>query len=90
MDWRIPNSFELESIVKLQNDLPAVDTVFNIGCVQSCTVTSCSCTLFNAYWSSTTFAASPYYAWVVTFGYGYLFYFDKGDYYYVRAVRGGS
>ena len=42
------------------------------------------------YWSSTTFANSTGYAWGVTSTSATCSYYDKTDYYYVRAVRGGQ
>src|SRR5262249_47474430 len=46
-DWRIPNRFELESLESLEAGQPAVDALFNSGCVAGCTVPSCSCTAFD-------------------------------------------
>ena len=42
------------------------------------------------YWSSTTNASYPTNAWYVYFYNGYVGYFDKGSYLYVRCVRGGQ
>jgi cysteine-rich repeat protein len=92
IDWRLPNRRELDSIVNLQNFNPAVSAVFNTGCVASCTVTTCSCTESNFYWSSSSYANSPPgYAWSVSFGDGVA---DKSYkalvFLFVRAVRGGN
>jgi hypothetical protein len=95
-DWRIPNIKELESIVDYQNLDPTVDAAFNTSCSPGCTVTTCSCTqsiLDGFYWSATTTAGSPPYAWFVFFVSG-----GVGDAvktvpsarpvnFYVRAVR---
>jgi hypothetical protein len=89
-DWRIPNRFELETIANLQNVVPAVDTVFNTGCVASCTVTSCSCTQSDLYWSATTYQVNPSNAWGVFFDVGNVNVLIKSGTRYVRAVRGGS
>lgn len=89
-DWRIPNLNELETIRNIQNVNPAVDSAFNTGCVATCTVTSCSCTRSNFYWSSSTYQGNPYFAWLVSFDDGYAFYDGKIYNYSVRAVRGGS
>jgi hypothetical protein len=91
-DWRIPNRFELESIVNLQNFTPSVDTVFNTSCAASCTVLTCSCTQSNNYWSSSTYQYFPdEVAWLVDFLGGFVDSSPKaGSVYYVRAVRGGS
>ena len=98
-DWRIPNRFELESIVNLQNVNPAVDTAFNTNCTANCTVdgaggtTMCSCTVSDGYWSSTTDqdpnVPGPA-AWGVGFYDGGVYYSIKSYNGYVRAVRSGS
>jgi hypothetical protein len=50
----------------------------------------CSCTVPYFYWSSSTYADSPQFAWLVDFGVGFAG-ADKKNYpYFVRAVRGGS
>jgi hypothetical protein len=85
-DWRIPNQFELESLVNLQNVNPAVDAAFNTSCAASCTVTTCSCTQSNGYWSSTTATS---FAWFVSFDDGVIHSSGKTSTLYVRAVRGG-
>jgi hypothetical protein len=89
-DWRIPNQNELLSLVNYQNVKPAVDTAFNTSCAASCTVLTCSCTQSTFYWSSTTSQGNPSYAWFVSFYVGYVSSYSKSDFYYVRAVRGGS
>jgi len=89
-DWRIPNANELESIRNLENVSPATDSAFNTGCVASCTVTMCSCTQSDIYWSSTTYQFNPNLAWGVYFFDGYVFALAKSNNYSVRAVRGGS
>ncbi|MEB2283570.1 MAG: hypothetical protein B6D46_14980 [Polyangiaceae bacterium UTPRO1] len=89
-DWRIPNRFELESLLDLENVVPSVDPAFNTGCMGGCTVTTCSCTQSSYYWSSTTSQSSPDSAWEVDFSAGYMDASGKSNYDYVRAVRGGS
>jgi len=89
-DWRLPNRFELESIVNLQNFNPAVDSAFNNSCAAACTVTTCSCTVSSYYWSSSTYAGNTTSAWIVYFFDGGVYATSKTDSYYVRAVRGGS
>ena len=89
-DWRIPNRFELESLLDLENVGPAVDPAFNTGCTGGCTVTTCSCTQSDYYWSSTTSQPSTAYAWFVGFSTGGVSADGKGYGNYVRAVRGGS
>jgi hypothetical protein len=95
-DWRLPNLTELESIRNLQNVSPAVSAAFNTSCGAGssgnpgCTVTTCSCTLPANYWSSSSYAGPPEFAWEVAFGDGTVDSDFKDTDYYVRAVRGGS
>ena len=45
----------------------------------------------SPYWSSSTYASYPHYAWYVNFNKGYVSYDDKYGYnFYVRCVRGGQ
>ncbi|HSP95621.1 MAG TPA: DUF1566 domain-containing protein [Candidatus Dormibacteraeota bacterium] len=96
-DWRIPNVNELLSLVNYSHFDPAVDWEFANtpypGCSPGCTVTTCSCTISNYYWSSTTrqIPFTDAYALNVDFWAGYLAEdFMKDTAHYVRAVRGGS
>ncbi len=89
-DWRLPNRFELESLLDLENEYPAVNPAFNTSCWGGCTVTTCSCTQSDYYWSSTTSKTYPDLAWSVSLGGGYLGVLSKSNSTYVRAVRGGS
>ncbi len=90
-DWRLPNVKELQSIVdcEVPSPGPTVNPAFNTSCTPGCTVTTCSCTAFACYWSSTTGASNPNDAWFVYFYYGYVDFFNKSSDYFVRAVRGG-
>lgn len=59
-DWRVPNKRELQSFVDDSVPGPPGPTVpaaFDNGCSAGCTVTTCSCTKADGYWSSTTAAA---------------------------------
>jgi hypothetical protein len=80
-DWRLPNIKELESITDDTRYYPAIDTSFFPGAYAS------------VYWSSTTIADVPNYAWVVDFyfvnGFVNGTYKDYNDM-YVRCVRGGQ
>jgi hypothetical protein len=93
-DWRIPNRVELESLLNLQHDYPAVDSALDTSCAADCTVTTCSCTQSVAYWSSTTTAfglnGTSVAAWSVDFGQGFANFATKLSNLAVRAVRGGS
>lgn len=78
-DWRLPNRFELESLLDLGNNSPALPTGHLFTNVQS-----------YYYWSSTTNADDTASAWNVSMGSGYLGYPSKAGYYYVWPVRGGN
>jgi len=88
-DWRLPNYKELISILNLQRVNPAVSPAFNAAWTPGCTVTSCSCTGSNDYWSSSSDASLQDNAWFVWFYYGLASASHKTDNLYVRAVRGG-
>ena len=89
-DWRIPNVKELESIVDFGTHGPPVTAAFNTNCVAACTLTTCSCTNSNSYWSATTANADTNHGWFVNFNLGSPGFDNKLRlYYYVRAVRGG-
>lgn len=90
-DWRLPNRFELESLVDLGRVDPAIDPIFNSGCTPGCTVMTCSCTFAGEYWTSTSYVPFPNQAWCVNFEDGSLKLGDKFDFSCLaRAVRGGS
>ena len=88
-DWRVPNVKELQSIVDYERFSLSIDPVFNSGCVPDCTVLTCSCTTSSDYWSSTSRASSPTFAWGVSFSGGDVDFNPKGGNSFVRAVRGG-
>ncbi len=90
-DWRLPNRFELDSLLDLGTQDPLVDSAFDNGCVASCTVASCSCTASTlGYWSSTTVLPLPNQAWFVAlFNSGFDGFDLKTNPNAVRAVRGG-
>jgi hypothetical protein len=94
-DWRLPNRRELESLVDAGRVAPAIDPAFNTQCVipgPSCTVTTCSCTQLNFYWSSTTYEDIPTNAWAVDGNTGRVTAYQKYNPpipLYVRALRGG-
>jgi len=75
-DWRLPKLSELKTIVDCSLGAPCVAPIF--GPTQS-----------SDYWSSSSFAGTPGYAWVVGFGYGLSNYAYETGNLSVRAVRGG-
>jgi hypothetical protein len=89
-DWRVPNLVELETLRNLGAVDPATYSSFYTGCAPGCTVTTCSCTRSTNYWSSSTYADTPSYAWNVDFYDGDNVAPGKTTTNYVRAVRSGS
>ncbi|MFQ5510642.1 MAG: DUF1566 domain-containing protein [Candidatus Krumholzibacteriia bacterium] len=92
-DWRVSNVRELQTIVDYEAFSPTVDPAFHrpttcSGCADV-TLTTCSCTMWSTYWSSTSTAGSPHTAWLVSFLEGYVFLDFKTRGRHVRAVRGG-
>ena len=80
-DWRLPSIMELQGIVDLNASgcgagSPCIDPIF--GPTQS-----------NDYWSATTYAGNPFYAWIVYFNDGNVYTNGKTANVYVRAVRSG-
>jgi len=77
-DWRIPNRFELESIINLGYYEPTIDT------------TVFPSTPSNYHWASSMGRNSSTQAAFVTFSNGYTSFTDTREYkYYVRLCRGG-
>lgn len=89
-DWRVPNRFELDSLVNLGASGPATYSPFSQACTNGCTIQTCSCTRPDYYWSASTYLASPVYGWTVYFNAGDTYAQNKSQSYFVRAVRGGS
>ena len=92
-DWRVPNRNELATLV--DNELPngpTINTAFN-QCPAGCsdvTDPACSCTSSSNYWSATTSAPYPTFAWGVHFTDAYPDLVLKSNDRHVRAVRSGS
>jgi murein DD-endopeptidase MepM/ murein hydrolase activator NlpD len=77
-DWRLPTIRELSWLVDDSRREPSINTAYFPGCRPS------------FYWSSTTHALYPGFAWHVRFDDGLVQGAQKGRRYYVRAVRGGK
>jgi len=91
-DWRIPTIQELQTLVNCRQPPPWVDPPFNTGCASNCTVTTCSCTVPDEYWSSTDLPNDSHEPGIHdqpgVFGPLSAVGLGKFRSYYVRAVRG--
>jgi hypothetical protein len=87
-DWRLPNRFELESLLHLGYYNPAVPNTAGTG--QWTNNDPFTNVQSHDYWSSTTSADFTGHALVVDMGYGYVLYGGKTYGYYVWPVRGGQ
>ncbi|HEX8026851.1 MAG TPA: DUF1566 domain-containing protein [Vicinamibacterales bacterium] len=76
-DWRLPNRFELETLVNLAAPDPRTFAPFHIGCQAACTNLTCSCTPSTNLWTSTTTHSGPAQAWTVLFDVGFTDYENK-------------
>lgn len=74
-NWRLPNRNELQSLADYSTYNPSIDTTVFPSAISS------------YYWSSTTCAGYTDYAWFVGFYYSEIYFYDKSDNLYVRAVR---
>ena len=77
--WRLPNLRELQSLIDYQHFTPPLPTGHPFSGVQSV-----------HYWSSSTYAGIPDYAWVVDTVDGYVYAHSKVSTSYVWPVRGGQ
>ena len=92
-DWRIPTDGELRTILDPATPRPGAPLVaapFNEDCRPGCSVTQCSCTTANSYWTATTVPQSTDRAWYVSFNNGVTGTALKVQELFGRAVRGGQ
>jgi hypothetical protein len=87
-DWRLPNRFELESLLHLGVYYPAVPNTAGAG--QWSEGDPFSGVKSSYYWSSTTTASATSFAWYVALYGGYVSNCSKLDTHYVWPVRGGQ
>lgn len=90
-DWRIPNRFELETLVDLGTEEPTAYPEFN-DCPTGCALPNCSCTRADSYVSSTSVIqpSIDYEVWLVEFHEGRALRSAKATpFFKARAVRGG-
>ncbi|MBF0614930.1 MAG: DUF1566 domain-containing protein [Magnetococcales bacterium] len=78
-DWRLPNRFELQSLIDYSRGNPALPASHPFSGVQS-----------NYYWLSTTWAGSTGSAWIIHLEDGHGSSRDKTYTNYVWPVRGGQ
>ncbi len=77
-DWRLPNCRELQSLIDYGTYDPPLPGAHPFDSVPNSSA---------MYWTSTTFAFMPSAAWVISMNYGYLYYDEKEEEYYVWCVR---
>jgi len=77
-DWRLPNPWELSSIVDFDNEYPAANRKIFPG-IQG-----------GYYWTASEDASDSSYAWIVNFDLGGADYVLRNDSNSVQLVRGGS
>jgi hypothetical protein len=84
-DWHLPDPYELQSIVDLGTQNPAIDTT----AFPATPSTTPSGAGHNVFWSSSSYAGNPSSAWYQSFFGGGVYSFDKSSAGYVRCVRSG-
>ena len=77
-DWRVPNKNELQSLVKRDQYIPAIDSQVFPN------------TPASGFWTSTSAAHTPGHAWLVSFTSGDTTPYSKANAYHARLVRGGQ
>ncbi len=87
-DWRLPNRFELESLLDLDYDDPALSDA--AGTAKWTDGDPFAGVESSYYWTSATLASDSTYVWGVDLYDGIVFYAYEINYYYVWPVRGGQ
>ena len=87
--WRLPNRFELESLLDLAYHNPALSDDAGTGHQSEAGISSFTVTSVD-YWSSSTRAGTPDFAWRVNLYLGYVDTAAKAGSYDVWPVRGGQ
>jgi hypothetical protein len=92
-DWRAPRIDELTRVLDYASGPPYINAAFHrdrtcTGCTDV-TAPECSCTSSSLYWTATTYAPIPAFAWFVGFQTGYTYHLFKYFDFHVRAVRAG-
>ena len=87
-DWRLPNRFELESLLDLEFYDPALPNA--AGTAKWAVDDPFSGVESSYYWSSATLADNPLFVWCVDLSDGVVFYAYEVNYYYLWPVRGGQ
>jgi hypothetical protein len=86
--WRLPNRYELESLLDMAFYDPALSNA--AGTAKWLEGDAFSGVQSSYYWSSTTYANSTSYAWFVYFNGGLVYYYYNSLTLYVWPVRGGQ
>lgn len=79
-DWRLPNKNEFESLTDISQYNPALPAGNPFIAVLSSIY----------FWTSSTYASNTESAWVMYMNYGYTYYREKTNNYYVWPVRDGN
>jgi hypothetical protein len=84
-DWRLPNRFELESLLDMAYYFPALSNT--AGTAKWTEGNPFTGVQSNYYWSGTTYAGSTGFAWYVSMYYGDVYDRNKTNSYHVWPVR---
>lgn len=86
-DWRMPNQFELYSLVNLAAANPAVYSPFHNACLPGCTAATCACTRAGGFWASDPYQGNLQAVWTVNFNDAFTGVTSRSSFIYIRAVR---